>query len=273
MHMRTAQVANEVHNLFYERKRTARQRSMKNDSHEVIIFDLQKNLPMPNLTTNDVCNRRQLSLYSFKIHTLSTGPVFYCYPETEGRKSSDEVTAFLHCFIFNLLDPEVKDIEHFYDGCARQNRNYIVLRFLHYVVHAARRLVPIKLTFPVRSQSYVECDRNMALIKHKYPAELPEHWVECSHEAMSLPVSVNEALLISWTQNLTSLYTKTWPIATWPLTEVVFSVQHPRFIKHRSTYNGTWETAVMVSQKSLLTQIKELQLHSGEFLLLEKRYQ
>ncbi|KAJ8893145.1 hypothetical protein PR048_005728 [Dryococelus australis] len=212
--MRTAQVTNEVHKrkakVFYERKRTARQRRMKNESHKAITFDFQKNVPMPNLTTNDVYYRWQLSLYSFNIHTLSTGHnEFYCYPEPEGRKGSHE---------------------------------------------------------------------NMALINQKYPAELPEHWVEVFENARTKPspyhvVNVDQARLRNWTQYLTSLYTKTCPIATRPLTEVVFSVQHPHLIKHRSTYNGKWETAVMVPQKSLLTQVKELQLHSGEFLLPEKRYQ
>ncbi|KAJ8890441.1 hypothetical protein PR048_009950 [Dryococelus australis] len=153
-HMRTAQVANKVHKrkaaVFYERKRTARQRSMKNESHEAITFDFHKNLPMHKITTNDVYYRWQLSLYSFNIHTLSTGDsIFYCYPETEGRKGSDEVTSFLHHFIFNLLDPKVKDIELFCDASAGQNKNYTVLWFLHYVVHATRRLDRIKLTFPV----------------------------------------------------------------------------------------------------------------------------
>ncbi|KAJ8871166.1 hypothetical protein PR048_027472 [Dryococelus australis] len=215
MPTRTAQMANKVHKhkaeVFYERKRTARQRSMKNESHEAITFYFQKNLPMPKLTTNCVYYRRQLSLYSFDIHTSPRGhSVFYCYPETEGRKGSVEVTSFLHHFIFNLPNPKVKVIELFYDVCAEQNKNYTVLRFLYYDLHAARRLDHIKLTFPVCGHSHLECDRSMVLINQKYPAELPEHWVKVFETARTKPspchvVNVDQALLRNWTQYLTSL--------------------------------------------------------------------
>lgn len=64
---------------------------------------------MPNITTNDVYYKRQLSVYIFNIHVLSTGDsIFYIYPETIGHKGSDEVCSFLHHFFYNIFDPEVK---------------------------------------------------------------------------------------------------------------------------------------------------------------------
>ncbi|KAJ8884382.1 hypothetical protein PR048_016239 [Dryococelus australis] len=113
---------------------------------------------------------------------------------------------------------------------------------------------------------------------HNRKAELPKHWVEVFESARTKPspyhvVNVHQLLLRNWTQYLTSLYTKTCPIATRPLNGVVLSVQEPRLIKLRSTYNGMWETAVMAPQKSLLSQVKELQLDSGESLLPGKGYQ
>ncbi|KAJ8895853.1 hypothetical protein PR048_001192 [Dryococelus australis] len=166
---------------------------MKNESHEAITFDFQKNLPMPNLTTN-VYYRRLLSLYSFNIPTLSTG-----HSKQKGKIGSDKVTSFLYNFIFILLDPKVKNIELFCDGCARQNKKFTVLRFLHYVVHAARKLDRIKLTFPVRGHSYLECDWNMVRTNQKYPAEIPEHRVEVFESAHTKPfpyyvVNVDQAL-------------------------------------------------------------------------------
>ncbi|KAJ4437821.1 hypothetical protein ANN_13759 [Periplaneta americana] len=102
----------------------------------------------------------------------------YVAKETVGKKGSDEMTLFLHHFIFNILDPKVKNLQLFYDGCGGEDKNYTVFRFFHYVVQAVRRLDCIKVTFSVRGHSYLQCDRNMALIKQKCPAELPEHWIE-----------------------------------------------------------------------------------------------
>ena len=194
--IKITEVVNEVHKrkaqVFYERKKTARKESMKHETHDAVAFDFKKNLSMPNLTTNDIYYRRQHSLYSFNIHILSTGySVFYCYSETEGRKGSDEVTYFLHHFIFTILDPKVKHLELFCDGCAGQNKNYTIFRFLQYVVHATHRLDYIKITFPVRGHSYLECDRNMALINQKYPAEIPEHWVTVFENARIKPSPFN----------------------------------------------------------------------------------
>ncbi|KAJ4426929.1 hypothetical protein ANN_26728 [Periplaneta americana] len=118
----------------------------------------------------------------------------------------------------------------------------------------------------------------MPLIYQKYPAELPEHWIEVVESARMKPpafhvVPVDQAMLRNWTLYMTPLFRKTCPIATRPITEMVFSVNRPRLREHRFKYKGMWETAVMVPRNGLLTQIKDTQLRSGEFLLPEKFYQ
>ena len=82
---------NKVHRIkaqeFYNRKKTARISSRKYETKEAICMDFQKNLPVPNITTTDVYYRRQLSVFSFNIHILSSGAsVFYVYPETIANK-------------------------------------------------------------------------------------------------------------------------------------------------------------------------------------------
>ncbi|KAJ8886422.1 hypothetical protein PR048_012633 [Dryococelus australis] len=176
-HMETAQVANKIRKrntqVFYEREQSARKESMKSEKHKAIASDFQKNLPMPILTTNDLHYQLQLLLYSINIHTLATGnSLFYRCQQMEGRKCSDEVTSFLHHFIFNFLVPRVKDLECFCDEYAGQNK----------------KLDSINLTFPVFSHTYLERDRNMALINQKYPAELPEYWVVVFESAHMKPL-------------------------------------------------------------------------------------
>lgn len=112
-------------------------------------MDFQKNLCVPNLSTNDVYNRRQLSVYLFNVHSLSTGgALFYCYPQTLGKKGADEVVSMLHNYIFTQLSSKVKHLQSLCDSCAGQNKNYTLIRFCHYVVSVLKRLDTIKLCFP-----------------------------------------------------------------------------------------------------------------------------
>lgn len=79
--MKSMELINRVHKMkaetLYKRKFQAKI-SMKAPHIEAVCFDFQKNLPVPNITTNDVYYRRQLSFHSFNIHVLSTqDSVFY----------------------------------------------------------------------------------------------------------------------------------------------------------------------------------------------------
>lgn len=136
-----------------------------------------KNLPVPNITTNDVYYKRQLSIFGLNIHDLSTGEsVFYLYPETVGKKGSIDVCSLIYHYVYYLLDSDVRILEIFCDSCAGQNKNYTVFRFLHQLVHIHHRFDKIKMTFPIRGHSYLECDKNMGIVNQKLPAEIPEDW-------------------------------------------------------------------------------------------------
>lgn len=162
-------------------------------------MDFQRNLPLPNISTNDVYYKRQLSFYTFNIHQLSDcRSVFYAYTEVIGSKGANEVISFLHHYVTQILDKNVKDLEIFCDSCPgqnknyavlitipslpsthhwSQNKNYAVLLYLHYLVHTIRRLDSVNVTFPIRGHSYMECDKNMGLVKTKTVVELPSEWI------------------------------------------------------------------------------------------------
>lgn len=77
-----------------------KKQAMQRSNYECIAMDFKKK-PMPNISTNDVCYKRQLTLHSFNIHVLSTNSVnFYCYPEIIDGKGSNEITTLLHYYIF-----------------------------------------------------------------------------------------------------------------------------------------------------------------------------
>lgn len=63
-----------------------------------------------------------------------------------------------------------------------------MVRFLHNLIHQEKRLDSVKVTFPVRGHSYMECDKNMGLINTKSKAELPSDWIEVFKSARTKPI-------------------------------------------------------------------------------------
>ena len=244
---------------------------------EAITMDFQKNLNLPNISTNDVYYRRQLSFYSFNIHILSTGQsFFYCYTESVGKKGSDEVASLLHDFIFTKLDPSVKRLDIFCDSCGGQNKNYTIIRLLHYITATTKRLDFIKLTFPIRGHSYLECDRNMALINQHARAELPEDWITVFENARCKPshfkvINVDTPLLRNWTTFLEPYYKKKCPFASRPIREIMFEKDHSRLVNFRTSYNGAWQTSA-IKQPFENEQYTNV-LKDGEFFLPEKLHE
>ncbi|GFO33857.1 voltage-dependent calcium channel unc-36 [Plakobranchus ocellatus] len=152
--LQTLLAEREIHqrkaDTFFKRKNQAKDRARSDTSTEAVVFDFQKNLHAPNKTSNDIYYKRQLTCISFNIHILSTDDVFfYCYDETTTKKGADEVCSMLHHFTKNFISPEVRRLELFCDGCSGQNKNYTLLRFLHFLVHTEKRFTSISLRFPV----------------------------------------------------------------------------------------------------------------------------
>lgn len=271
-------VDNDVHKVkaetFYKRKNKAKRISSTRNDYEAVTMDYQKNLNLPNITTNDVYYRRQLSFYSFNVHVLSTGEsCFYCYTEEVAKKGSNEVCSMIHHFIFNILKPEVQHLEIFCDSCSGQNKNYTLIRLMNYIVTDTQRLKSIKVTFPVRGHSYMECDRNMSLIKQKSPAELPKDWITVFETARIKPcpftvVEVDQELIRNWEEYLKPMFHKICTFKTRPVRELLFESIYKRLVQHRSNFNGAWETSKLRLQGAKSTA----RSNPGEWFLPPKLY-
>ncbi|PSN54062.1 hypothetical protein C0J52_03120 [Blattella germanica] len=127
------------------------------------------------------------------------------------------------------------------------------------------------MTFPIRGHSYLECDRDMALINQKCKAEVPEDWIEEIKNARQKPtafqvVEVDQAVIRNWPGFLSTKFVKNCPFPSRPIREMIVSSEHSRVIKHRSTYNGYWETSVIQPRGF----IQQAAYRSGEFFLPEK---
>ncbi|XP_014261324.1 uncharacterized protein LOC106673655 [Cimex lectularius] len=101
---------------FYKIKRKFRKLAKKEVNFEAVAMDFQRNLPVPNITTNDAYYRRQLNFMSFNIHVLSdSSSVFYTYDETEGKKGADDVCSMLNHFVSTVLSKDVRNLVIFCD--------------------------------------------------------------------------------------------------------------------------------------------------------------
>lgn len=62
-----------------------------------------------------------------------------------------------------------------------------VFCLMHYVVHSAKRLDMIKIIFPIRGHSYLECDRNLGCINQKALCETPDEWLKVIRDSRKKP--------------------------------------------------------------------------------------
>lgn len=239
---------------FYSRKRTARNKAKGNQLFAAFCMDFQKNLPLPNISTSDVYYRRQLSFHSFNIHLLGNNVVwFYTYDETVARKGADDVTSMLSHFCMEILPATVREIEIFCDSCAGQNKNYTVFRFLDYLVHTLARFDVIKMIFPIRGHSYMECDRDMALINQKAKTEVPDDWNTIFSTSRENPSPFNvmqcdQEIFRNYSQFLSGSYKSKCPVPTRDIRELVYQASMP-VMYYRNAYNGVMSNTIVAATK------------------------
>ncbi|CAG4973820.1 unnamed protein product [Parnassius apollo] len=79
--IRDLETENKVHKLkaevFYRRKRATRIYCQSSSIREAIAMDYQKNLSMPNITSNETYYKRQLTVNLFNIHVLASSDSYF----------------------------------------------------------------------------------------------------------------------------------------------------------------------------------------------------
>ena len=104
----------------------------------------------------------------------------YCYDESAAKKGADDVCSLLYDFITEHVSQDITELHLFCDGCAGQNKNWTVLRFCHYLVHHEKRFESIKITFPIRGHSYMECDRDILVLSKVHQPRFRLSGMKCS---------------------------------------------------------------------------------------------
>lgn len=137
----------------------------ENEEVEVLTFDYQQNLPLPKVPAGEAFYKRQLWTYNFCIHSGKTSKAhFFIYDETTARKSPNEVISFLYYYINNILPKTVKVLYLFSDNAAAQNKNMVIVQFLHLIVKSTP-IQKIVHRFPEPGHSYLPCDRCFGVIE------------------------------------------------------------------------------------------------------------
>ena len=113
-------------------------------------------------------------------HPQANGMVERLHRQLKARKLWP--MRFVLCFWISLTttcQTQWKKLFLFCDSCAGQ-KNFSFVRMLHYLVHIAERFENTTESFPIRGHSFMECDKDMALVNQKPAAETPSDWqVSC----------------------------------------------------------------------------------------------
>lgn len=206
--LKQIEIANTEHlkkaQWFYTLKKSAKTEAKQNKTVEAIAIDFGRNLPTPNTSSSEVYFRRQLTFYIFNVHILSTGEsIMYTYDQTVGKKGCNDVASMLLHFFKNYLDKSVTHLNIFADSCGGQNKNHTIIKFLHYVTSELKMFEKVVVTYPVRGHSYMESDKNMALIPKSSKAETPAGWREVIEGARAKPspfvvVACDQEIFKNW---------------------------------------------------------------------------
>jgi len=138
-----------------------------NNKCEVLSFDFQQNMPLPQIPSGDVYYKRQLWVYNFCIHSGKTGKsYFYMYDEATGRKGQNEVINFINHFFSNIMDKSVETVYLFSDNCSAQNKNFGLTQYFYTLALTKKfGIKTIVHRYPQPGHSFLPCDRAFALIE------------------------------------------------------------------------------------------------------------
>lgn len=155
------------------------------DATDMITFDLQQNLPTPNLKHNDMFYLRQLWTYNFGVHDCVSGQGYmFMWHEAMAKRGASEIASCLMTF-FQRFRTGARSLVSYSDGCGGQNKNLTIIG-LFSELHFAGVYEVIDHLYLERGHTYLDNDRDFGIIeKRRASAEVyvPRDWYEVVKEA------------------------------------------------------------------------------------------
>lgn len=178
-----------VENLRREFKDHVNESKLSADSKIVLVFDLEKVFPTPNLTTNSAYYKRKLSTYNLCIHDETHNRSYmYVWNESIASRGSQEIGSCLFYHIKHYVPSECEYWVLYSDSCGGQNRNINTSVMLSQFLEKSFHLKNITQHFFRTGHSYNVCDRKFAIIerkKRKLATEIyvPSQWSDLIRNA------------------------------------------------------------------------------------------
>lgn len=178
---RHLQLVNRSKEAFNEAIKDAQVDSSKT---EILVFDLQRALEIPSLSTSEAFYRRQHWCYNLCVFDeIRKIGYHYFWDESVASRGSQEISSCLKKHIENFVPKDTEKIILISDACGGQNRNIKTTLCLKKILNSwpYDQLKLVEQRFFVSGHSYNSCDRCFGVIeKQKRSTEMiyiPQHWI------------------------------------------------------------------------------------------------
>lgn len=171
-----------------ESKKYDANRARLDQSIRVVAYDLEQNLPTPNLSTSVAYYSRLLYTYNLTVYDLvSTESVHHMWHEGMSKRGSNEINSCVYNYGITL-PPIVKHFIKYSDRCPGQNLNMFTIVADLLLLQNSPSLEIIDSKFLVSGHTHMEVDQCHALIEKRKkkidePIEIPDDWYKMVDKA------------------------------------------------------------------------------------------
>lgn len=132
------------------------------DKERVIYgsYDLEATLNLPHSEDSPLYYARKLNVYNFTIWDSRGDGICNYWPETEGKKGSNEIATCLLQY-FEGLPETIEHVILYSDTCAGQNRNQFMAATLMYAINCpkiTKNIQILDMNYMESGHSHMECD-------------------------------------------------------------------------------------------------------------------